>query len=151
LTQSSRGIGPISGASLGLGFWIFGEPFSGYVIRLNFTNYAYTYEAKDGGGVFDRVEFTERRLVLFFGTHNRFGVFTFAGGLGLGLELNQTERCRLARIRNESGERVIGASTSDCDGRQQIALDRGLSERADLNGPLHPIYFEARFSIGVVF
>jgi hypothetical protein len=150
LTQHSRGVGPISGASLGVGFWIFGEPFSGYVIRLNFTNYAYKYEASDGEGVFDRVDYTERRVTTFFGSHSRFGPFTLAGGLGLGLELNQEERCGLARAM--VGDRaVVGGRSSDCDGRQQIALDRNLTERADLNGPLHPVYFEARFSIGLVF
>ncbi len=151
LKQESRGIGPIAGASLGVGFWQFGEPFSGYVARLNFTNYAYTYSAADGDGVFDRVEFTERRIALFLGSHSRFGPFTLAGGFGLGIELNQAERCGLQRSRSGSGTfRVTGRST-DCEGRQQIALDRDLSQVADLNGPLHPVYFEARFSLGLVF
>jgi hypothetical protein len=150
LSQSSRGIGPISGASLGVGVWLFGEPFSGYVVRINFTNYAYTYEAADEAGVFDRVEHTERRLTAFFGSHSRFGAFTFAGGLGLGLELNQAERCRLAYTTTD-GEREIAADSSNCNGHQLIAIDRDLSETADLNGPLHPVYFEARFSLGFVF
>lgn len=147
LTQHSRGIGPISGASLGAGVWLFGEPFTGYVIRLNFTNYAYTYRAADGGGTFDRIEVTERRLALFFGSHSRFGPFTIAGGFGLGLELNQNERCGLARA---SSGGVTGRSDG-CEGRQLIALSRNLNETADLNGPLHPVYFEARFSFGLVF
>lgn len=150
LTQHSRGIGPISGASLGAGVWIFGEPFSGYVIRLNFTNYAYTYKAADGGGTFDKVDFTERRLNLFFGSHSRFGPFTIAGGFGLGIELNPHDRCALDSTGSGSSFEVTGR-TSDCEGRQQIALNRNLSETADLNGPLHPVYFEARFSFGVVF
>jgi hypothetical protein len=151
LTQASRGIGPISGASLGAGVWLMGEPFSGYVIRVNFTNYAYTYKASDGGGTFDRIEVTERRLAAFFGSHSRFGPFTIAGGFGLGLELNQNERCGLARA-SASGDafRITGRST-DCEGKQLIALNRNLTETADLNGPLHPVYFEARFSFGVVF
>ena len=151
LEQDSRGLGPISGVSLGVGFWLFGEPFSGYVIRLNFTNYAYTYTAADGGGVFDRVEFTERRLALFFGSHSRFGPFTLAGGFGLGLELNATERCGLARSRGADDTVRVTGRDSDCEGRQLIALDRDLSQVADLNGPLHPVYFEARFSLGLVF
>jgi hypothetical protein len=152
LTQHSRGIGPISGASLGVGFWLFGEPFSGYVVRLNFTNYAYTYNAADGGGTFDKIEVTERRITTFFGSHSRFGPFTIAGGFGLGLELNQNTRCGLARASSGDDEafRVTGRS-SDCGGRQLIALSRTLTETADLNGPLHPVYFEARFSFGVVF
>jgi hypothetical protein len=151
LTQESRGLGPIAGVSLGVGFWLFGEPFSGYVIRLNFTNYAYTYRAADGGGTFDKVEFTERRLALFFGSHSRFGPFTIAGGFGLGLELNQTERCGLARASSSGDEFRVTGRSDHCEGRQQIALNRNLTETADLNGPLHPVYFEARFSFGVVF
>lgn len=150
LTQESRGIGPISGASLGVGFWLFGEPFSGYVIRLNITNYAYTYRASDDDGVFDRVEFTERRVAAFFGSHSRFGPFTFAGGFGLGFELNQSERCGLTRV-SDGGETRIRGRDSNCEDRQLIALDRTLGEVADLNGPLHPVYFEARFSLGLVF
>jgi hypothetical protein len=130
---------------------LFGEPFSGYVIRLNFTNYAYTYRAADGGGTFDKVEFTERRLALFFGSHSRFGPFTIAGGFGLGLELNQTERCGLARASSSGDEFRVTGRSDHCEGRQQIALNRTLTETADLNGPLHPVYFEARFSFGVVF
>lgn len=151
LTAHSRGIGPISGASLGAGVWLMGEPFSGYVIRLNFTNYAYTYQAADGGGTFDKVEVTERRIALFFGSHSRFGPFTIAGGFGLGLELNQNERCGLARASSSGDAFRITGRTSDCEGKQLIALNRNLSETADLNGPLHPVYFEARFSFGVVF
>jgi hypothetical protein len=151
LEQESRGLGPISGVSVGVGFWLFGEPFSGYVIRLNFTNYAYTYLAADGGGAFDRVEFTERRLALFFGSHSRFGPFTLAGGFGLGLELNATERCGLARTRGDDDTIRVTGRDSNCEGRQLIALNRDLTEVADLNGPLHPVYFEARFSLGLVF
>jgi len=151
LEQESRGLGPISGVSLGVGFWLFGEPFSGYVIRLNFTNYAYTYTAADGGGVFDRIEFTERRLALFFGSHSRFGPFTLAGGFGLGIELNASERCGLARARGSDDAVRVTGRDSNCEGRQLIALDRDLSQVADLNGPLHPVYFEARFSLGLVF
>ncbi|HKP64437.1 MAG TPA: hypothetical protein VJV78_47190 [Polyangiales bacterium] len=150
LTQHSRGIGPIPGVSLGVGFWIFGEPFSGYVIRLNFANYAYTYRAADGGGTFDTVEHTDRQLRLFFGSHSRFGPFTLAGGFGLGIELNPSERCGLAST-GDGDDFQISGRTSNCEGKQLIALNRDLTETADLNGPLHPVYFEARFSIGLVF
>jgi hypothetical protein len=146
LTQHSRGIGPLSGISLGVAAWLWGEPFKGYVLRLEITNYAYSYRTKDAAGQIDRVDFTERRAILFIGSHSRFGAFTFAGGFGLGYELNQQTRCGLSI----SGDDVHGRE-NDCHGRQQIALDRGIEERADLNGPLHPVYFQARFSIGVVF
>ncbi|HKU43353.1 MAG TPA: hypothetical protein VJR89_34565 [Polyangiales bacterium] len=151
VVQVSRGIGPIAGASLGVGVWLMGEPFSGYVIRLNFSNYAYTYTAADSDGEFDRVEFTERRLSLFFGSHSRFGPFTFGGGFGLGLELHQSERCGLDVEDDDVDDFRLSARTDHCKGKQEIALNRDLTEQADLNGPLHPVYFEARFSIGVIF
>jgi hypothetical protein len=150
LTQHSNGIGPLSGASLGAGFWLSGEPFQGYVIRLNFTNHGYVYRSADSAGTIDRVTFTERRLMAFFGSHSRFGPFTFAGGFGLGYELHHVERCGLATVSSDAIDSVAGR-TSGCHGKQLIALDRSLDERADLNGPLHPVYFEARFSLGVVF
>ena len=147
LTQQSNGLGPISGASLGVGVWPWGVPFKGYVFRLEFTNYGYTYRTADAQGTIERRDFTERRIQLFIGSHSRFGAFTFAGGLGLGYELHQVERCDLTL--NDAG-RITGRS-SDCDGLQQIALDRTPREKADLNGPLHPVYFIARFTLGVVF
>jgi hypothetical protein len=148
LKQQSHGIGPISGISLGVGAWLWGEPFKGYVLRLELSNYAYSYRTADAQGPIDRVDFTERRALLFIGSHSRFGAFTFAGGFGLGYELHQVERCGL---KADSGSGAIGARTDDCKGKQQIALDRIVEERANLNGPLHPVYFQARFSVGVVF
>ncbi len=152
LTQHSHGIGPISGASLGAGFWLSGVPFSGYVLRLILTNYAYTYEASDGAGVFDRTHFTERRVVAFFGSHSRFGPFTLGGGFGLGYELNQQERCGLSYVTGASGaaDHLEGRSTG-CRGQMLLARDRTATSFANLNGPLHPFYLEARFSLGVVF
>ena len=151
LTQHSNGIGPLSGASVGAGFWLAGEPFHGYVIRLSFSNYGYLYRSVDDLGMIDRVVFTERRVLGFFGSHSRFGPFTFAGGFGLGYELHRVERCGLTNVSNSDGSTSIGGRDGDCHGKQLIALDRNIAERADLNGPLHPVYFEARFSVGVVF
>lgn len=147
LTQHSNGLGPLSGASLGVGVWPWGVPFKGYVFRVEFTNYGYTYRTSDAKGVIESRDFTERRVQLFIGSHSRFGAFTFAGGFGLGYELHQVDRCALSVA--SDGE-IVGRS-SDCHGKQQIALDRNAQEKADLNGPLHPVYFIARFSLGVVF
>lgn len=152
LTQHSNGIGPFSGASLGAGFWLSGTPFSGYVLRLYVTNYGYDYQAKDAAGVFDKVSFTERRLVGFFGSHSRFGPFTLAGGLGLGYELNQQERCGLAVVSGAGGAPdTIEGRHDNCNGKQLISLSRTLGEYANLNGSLHPVYLEFRFSLGFVF
>jgi hypothetical protein len=149
LTQHSHGIGPLSGVSLGVGAWFWGQPFRGYVLRLEFTNYSYSYRTADSAGPIDRVDFTERRLILFIGSHSRFGPFTFAGGFGLGYELHQVDRCGLS-FATSTGSAVQSRS-DDCHGKQEIALDRGLREHTDLNGPLHPVYFQARFTLGVVF
>lgn len=148
ISQHSNGLGPISGASLGAGFWLSGQPLHGYVLRAYFTNYGYTYEASDSAGTFDKVSFTERRFVFFFGSHNRFGVFTLAGGIGLGYELNQQQRCFVNR-----GAASMASATSGCpdEDEQHILLDRSGSEIADVNGGLHPMYLLARISLGVSF
>ncbi|MEY4575727.1 MAG: hypothetical protein RL701_430 [Pseudomonadota bacterium] len=148
LRQYSHGLGPISGASVGVGAWLWGEPFRGYVLRLEFTNYGYSYRTRDSVGTIDRVDFTERRLILFVGSHSRFGPFTFSGGFGLGYELNQAERCFNAPALERG---VIEARATGCNGKQWIALDRTGQERANLNGGLHPVYFQARFTVGIVF
>ena len=150
LTQHSNGLGPISGARAGVGVWLGGEPFRGYVIRLDFSNNGYVYRSSDSQGLIDRVSFSERRIAIFIGSHSRFGPFTFAGGFGLGYELHQVDRCGLSYAASGESEKIVGRSDG-CKGKQLIALDRSLDERADLNGPLHPVYFEARFSLGVVF
>ena len=151
LTQHSNGVGPFSGASIGAGFWLGGEPFRGYVLRAIFTNYGYEYKAEDAAGVYDRVSFTERRFVGFFGSHSRWGIFTIAGGFGLGYELNSQERCGLTTVTTAGGDEKIAGRSVDCRGSQKIAVKRDLSEQVDLNGSLHPVYLEARFSLGFVF
>jgi hypothetical protein len=150
ISQHSNGLGPIAGASLGIGWWFQDRAFNGYVLRAVLTNIGINYEASDGDGVFDRVTFTERRFVVYIGSHSRFGFFTIAGGIGLGYELNQQERC----YTRPEGTREVMVLTSGCDEEQQIALDRpgsSVPQVTDLNGWLHPVYLEGRFSIGVSF
>jgi hypothetical protein len=157
LSQESNGLGPIAGASLGVGFWFAGEPLNGYVLRAALTNVGITYKSSDASGVFDEVTHTERRLVFMLGSHSRFGFFTLAGGIGLGYELNQQTRC--FENSGSSGNPSSRATTSGCadDDELHIALDdpsvRSASNLsvADLNGFLHPVYLEGRFSIGVSF
>ncbi len=148
ISQHSNGLGPIAGTSLGAGFWLSGKPLQGYVLRAYFTNYGLTYKASDGSGVFDRVKHTERQLVLFIGSHTRIGFFTLSGGIGLGYELNQQERCFV----NRDSASVMAATSGCPDGSElQILLDRTGSQVADLNGGFHPIYVVGRFSLGVAF
>jgi hypothetical protein len=94
----------------------------------------------------DTVQHTERRFYGMFGSHSRWGPFTIAGGIGLGVELNKQERCF-----PDGATGVASATDQGCDGALEIALERNLTTRGDLNGGLHPIYIEGRFSLGFVF
>lgn len=149
ISQHSNGIGAIAGASLGAGFWLSGTPFQGYVLRATLTNYAFSYESRMDGALIDRVEFTERRLSAFFGSHSRFGFFTIAGGIGLGYELNQQQRC----FANAGSVRNVMAATSGCpdEDELQIKIEPDATSVADLNGSLHPFSIEGRISVGVAF
>ena len=139
LRQASNGLGAISGAAIDAGIWFGGKPFSGYVLRTGFTNYAYTYSTTYEGGS-DRVSHTDRQFFAMIGTHNRWGAFTLAGGFGLAYELNKQNRCLNS----------LGSETS-CD---KDSLQIRLTNRGDV-GELHPFLYPfdlvARFSLGVVF
>ncbi len=144
--QKSNGVGPISGASIDVGFWLGGEVFRGYVIRAGLTNYGYEYRTEDDAGTIDQVEVTEREAFFMFGSHSRWGAFTISGGIGLGLHLNKQERCF------PEGATSVGQVTTDkCDSQLLIARDRGLQDIVDLNGPLFPADIIGRFSLGVTF
>ncbi len=146
LEQASNGIGALSGASLDAGFWLEGKPFKGNVLRLIITNYGYTYKTTDGAGTIDQVSHTERQLYGFFGSHMKWGFFTIAGGVGLGVELNQQKRCFPA------GATSTSDATSNCSKKGlDIALDRNLTQIGDLNGGFYPVYIMGRLSLGVVF
>lgn len=146
LHQKSNGLGPISGASIGVGYWLDGKAFRGYGLRAIFTNYAYKYETRDGEGAIDSpVTHTERRLGGMIGSHSRWGAFTLATGFGLGVELNRHRRCE----DTTTGTMV----TEGCQDEQlAIRIDRNDPDaQLDLFGPLHPAYFFFRISLGLVF
>jgi hypothetical protein len=145
LTQHSNGWGPMSGASIGAGFWLMGKPFKGYVLRAIYTNYGYLYRTEDDLGTVDEVTHTERRLVFMFGSQSNFGPFSIAGGIGLGYELNQQERCYVGPYDTSPPQR------SDCDGEFHLTLDRARDNLVNLNGWAHPIYISARISLGFTF
>jgi len=141
LTQESNGLGALSGASLSAGFWLEGKPLKGYVLRAILTNYGYTYKASDANGVFDEVSHTERHFYGYFGSHSRFGAFTIAGGIGLGVELNKEQRCFDTNLQ---------PTTSGCDSDEfLIKLDRNAGTVGNLNSGLHPIQLMGRISLGV--
>ena len=146
LTQHSNGLGSMSGASLGLGFWLEGKPFEGQVLRVILTNYGYEYRTADDAGEIDSLKHTERQLYGFFGSHSRWGFFTLSAGIGLGVELNKQERC----YPEPPATPKTDAKTSGCDGQLLISIDRNTTALANVNGGLHPVYLLGRFSLGVV-
>jgi hypothetical protein len=143
VTQHSNGIGAMSGSSFGVGFWLDGKPFEGNVLRVVLTNYGYEYRATDDVGEFDSVEHTERQLYGMIGSHHLWGFFTLAFAFGLGVELNQQERCY--------DDATDGFTDSGCDGELQMKAARDGSVLLDLNSFLHPVQLTGRISLGFVF
>ncbi len=141
ITQSSNGIGALSGAAIDAGIWFGAKPFRGNVLRFGLSNYAYTYDTKDDGAAIDRVSHTDRQFFVMFGQHNRWGAFTIAGGIGLGYELNKQDRCF----------DDFGAETSRCPKNERLIRLDNAGNVANLNGFLYPFDLLARFSLGVVF
>ena len=148
ISQHSNGLGPIAGASLGVGFWLTGTPLRGYVLRAALTDYNYTYEAADSAGVFDRVSHADRRFIASIGSYSRFGFFTIGGNFGLGYELNQSQRCVV-----NAGSTFIDTASSGCPNDDELIIlaSRDGSARADLNGNFHPVYIVLNLSLGVAF
>jgi hypothetical protein len=146
LSRHSNGAGPLSGGSIGVGFWPSGKPFEGYVIRALLANWAYEYRTEDAaGGRVDTLKHTNRWLSFYLGSHNRWGFFTIASGFGLRIELNKEERCF-------TSDAVSSAVTRDCGGRLLLAQDSPITEDPiNVNSPLHPIDLFGRLSLGVVF
>ncbi|MBI3204348.1 MAG: hypothetical protein HYZ29_22615 [Myxococcales bacterium] len=144
--QKSGGLGPLSGASVDLGFWLDGKVFRGYVIRAGITNYGYEYRTEDDAGVVDQVDVTEREAFFMFGSHSRWGAFTISGGIGLGVHLKKQQRCFPKGATSPSQ-----ATSEGCDNQLLIALDRDAKDAVDLNGPLFPADLIGRFSLGVTF
>jgi hypothetical protein len=148
VTQSSNGIGAMAGASIGLGFWVSGKPMRGTVLRAIMTNYSYTYESTDSLGKFDEVSHVDRHFYGYLGSQTVWGIFTLAGGFGLGVELNKERRCF-------TGPLLANVSTSDCERDQQhIALDRPNGSAppvGDLHSWSYPVETMVRLSLGVTF
>jgi hypothetical protein len=141
LTQHSDGVGPISGTSLGVGFWFSGKPLKGMLLRGVFTNYAYDYETQDHGVFVDRVGHTEQHLGVTLGSYNRYGAFIIGGEFGLSSDLNDEERCL-----PENGPGCEELQLRAFDSGDPVAPDQ---RYYDLNGGFHPIYLEFRFSLGI--
>jgi hypothetical protein len=146
IRQSSNGLGPLSGTSLGLGFWLGGHAFHGYVLRAIFTDYGYTYRSRDETGGQDSVTHTDRWLMGMIGSHSTWGVFTLAGDFGLGVDLNHQTRCY------DSDPIVLGhTSSSGCNGLELLTTDNGQTQVANVASSFYPVVIAGRISLGVTF
>jgi hypothetical protein len=149
--QESNGLGPISGASIGAGFWLEGKAFRGYVLKAILTDYGYKYVAKDDAGVIDHANQVERKLFGFFGSYSKIGIFTIGGGIGIGAELNRRRRC----IASEATATSPAVPGTNCKDDFLIQIDRnpplGQSSQANLRGFPYPVVLEGRISLGFVF
>ncbi len=164
--EQSSGMGPIAGASIGLGFWLSGDSFNGTVLRTGLTFYDIDYRTRalvdydgnanfdpvDRGDVMDRLTQKQRRLSVIIGSQRQWGYFTFAGGFGVEYELRKDNRCILQDSPTSPFEVRRGP---DCDDEElNIATSPlGRPEVSTLNvfGGFHPVYLTARLSLGVVF
>lgn len=150
LSQESNGIGALAGASIGAGFWLNGTPFRGTVLRFSYTNYGYKYLAKDDLGTIDSVKHTERYLVGMIGSHMKWGVFTIASGIGLGVEMNRERRC-ISTTSPTTGKADF--DTSGCSDNEILMQVQRTNQQsfAAVTGSWHPVYLLARLSLGFVF
>jgi hypothetical protein len=136
LSQHSDGLGALAGATLGVGFWLEGEPFEGYVLRAELTNYAFSYHSDDDAGPIDSADHVERHFYGMIGSFNRWGVFHMGGVLGIGTELNRESRC---------------PPGLNCDSEEFIILIDREGNAANLQSWSYPIELTVRFSLGLAF
>lgn len=146
ISQHSDGLGPLVGASLGAGVWLGGRAFEGYVLRLMFTNFGVTYRSEDGGERVDSLDFVERRVQVLLESMGRIGIFTYGGGMGIGYELNPSDRCDLSENGPGFG---FNAGSSGCGELQLAVRDAGSIGSVDLLGPLGRWSLVGRLYVGV--
>ena len=135
LTQHSDGLGSMSGASFGVGFWFSGKPHKGTVLRAVYTHYAYKYKTTWDGETLDQVTFTEKRLLAQLGGYSRFGAFIIGGVLELGMELNDKTRC-------------LDEDVDNCD---ELEIEIEPNTSYPLQGGLHPVVLQGTLELGVAF
>jgi hypothetical protein len=152
LTQHSRGLGALSGTSIGVAFWLMGTPFKRYALEIMLTNHAMKYETKDDEGLIDVVDTSERRLTLMLRSPTRFGAFVFDFGIGIGIELAKQTRC----IDNTVGFPATDQAFGDCSERDiLIKLEdttTQMPDRANVNtAEFNSVDIATRLSLGVAF
>lgn len=152
LRRKSNGLGPLAGGTLDAGFWLEGKAMRGTVLRVMLQSHSYEYVASDPAGVIDSVRTTERVVAGFLGNQSRIGLFTIAGGFGIGGVIGGQRRCFT----------VNEMPTSQCPNNELLmqvirhrhdpnpALDPPL-QVINLNGMLGSVRLLARASLGVVF
>jgi hypothetical protein len=133
--QHSNGLGPLSGTSIGAGFWLGGHVLHGYVLRVIYTNYGYTYTSHDETGEIDRFTHTDRWFMGMIGSNSTFGPFTIGGGIGLGVELNRAEYCGRGQA-------------SGCNDLRINLPGGGIGSVAPT---FYPVVLAGRISLGVTF
>ena len=131
VSQHSNGPGPISGTSIGAGFWLDGHVLHGYVLRAIFTNYGYTYSS---AGNTDQFTHTDRVLEGMFGSNATWGPFTIGGGIGLGVDLNHQVRC--------------AGTNPNCNDLELEMPNGGVSI---ISSSIYPVVIDGRISLGVTF
>jgi hypothetical protein len=147
--QESNGLGALAGSSIDVGFWLSGHVLEGYVIRAMFQNYGYAYKTVDSGHDYDRLEHTDRVLMAMFGSNSRWGAFTIAGGLGLGVDLNHQERCFTDADAAAATPTTVPRPTGHGCGDLQLLDSSG--NRFGVQGWAYPVVLDVRFSLGVSF
>jgi hypothetical protein len=153
IRQSSEGLGPLAGASLGVNFWLNGKAMKqGYALSTGITNYTLRYESRNSeDAVVDHVEHTERNLYFMFGSLSRWGAFAIAGGLGFGYDVNNETRCFGSGALSAADAEIGG----DC-GAINLALQNGSTNgripfvSTAVTDFIYPWSLLARFSLGVV-
>jgi hypothetical protein len=135
VAQHSNGLGPIAGTSIDAGFWLGGNVLHGYVLRVIYTNYGYTYTSRDSSGELDQFTHTDRWLMGMIGSNSTFGPFTIGGGIGLGVELNRAEYCGRGQ-------------PSGCN---DLRIDLPNSGLGTVAPTFYPVVLAGRISLGVTF
>jgi hypothetical protein len=150
LKRKSNGLGPLSGATFDVGFWLEGKAMKGTVLRAMLMTHSYEYVASDPAGVIDSVRTTERVFAGFLGNQSRIGMFTISSGFGIGGVIGGQKRCFTASemptehcTHNELLLQVIRHE-------HRSGNDPPLSV-IDLNGFLGSVRLLGRLSLGVVF
>ena len=98
------------GFGAGLGIWLDGDAFSGYVLRplvqINAMHYQSDYEGPLMENEHTDIEHTEVRVGGMIGGHNRWDFFTIAWGIGLTVDTNADDPEKKLRIDEDNAAKI---------------------------------------------